>query len=123
MIPVTSKKKQLLALPFAPFDSAGWWDSLLIIPTKEKHDSGYAHIAIIGCQIDLATKTSMAHMILAYPDDITWPESQHNVWESRIRTDAYVENSALHLWSNYLDFSVSSATSSVDILTRKKVSA
>lgn len=123
MIPATSKKKQLLLLPSATWGDKEWWDSLLIFPTKDVHDSGFAHIAIIGCQIDKQTNIRMAHKVIAYPDDITWPESQHNNWESRIRTDAFIENGVLHLWSNYLDFTVSSPTSSTDIITRQKVSA
>lgn len=118
MIDVKSQKPELQSLPQAEWGEIGWWDSLLILPTYEEHDSGYAHIAIIGCRyID---DKELAVKIIAQPDDITWPSNDGD-WETRVRTDAFWENGVLHLWSNYNEFSIDSQTSSVEILMRKSI--
>jgi hypothetical protein len=116
MIPAKSKRKELLALPVAEWGNIGWWDSLLIVPTKRAHDSGYAHIAIIGCKY--VRDKLVACQILAFPDDIAWPDNHGE--RLSVRTDAFVSNQVLHLWSARNQFSIDSQTSSVTIKMRKK---
>ena len=118
MLDVKSPKSELLALPEAEWNEIEWWDSLLIVPTENEHDSGYAHIAIIGCRYE--GDKELAYKIMAYPDDITWPTNDGE-WKNRVRTDAFLENGVLHLWSGYNDFSIDSMTSSVEIKMRRKI--
>lgn len=42
-------KKELLALPERDWKKISSYDSLLIVPTRKKHNSGYNLFAIIGC--------------------------------------------------------------------------
>ncbi len=121
-----AKKSELLALPMLPWaDERGWYDALLIIPGRHKHDSGWAHIAIIGVT-NVKGEGDMAEFMLAYPDDISWP-AQSGLSAAMpnygaLRTDAYYPSGVMRLWSGSFEFSVSSPVSSVDILIRRKQS-
>lgn len=42
-------KKELLSLPLRRWDITSAYDSVLLVNTKEKHDSGYNNFAVIGC--------------------------------------------------------------------------
>lgn len=110
-IPAKSKKTELLALPsFEWGEEQPWYRSLLIVPTRMKHDSGFAQVAVIG--VNEATE---AEKILAYPDDIQFPV---NPDEWSLRMDCYHPTLVLHLWSLRFEFSVDYPTSSVCIKTR-----
>lgn len=113
-------KKKLLALPSAEWSSTGdygWWDALLIVPAPWRHDSGYAHIAVIG------VRENAAHAILAQPDDLQLPANESILpgrFYGHLRMDAYWPSGVLRLWSREVEFSISSPVSSVEILTRKR---
>jgi len=117
-----SKKTELLTLPFRGWNAPEkWYTSLLIVPSRKMHDSGWAHIAVIGVEGDEATE------IIAFPDDIHWP-AQSSLTPpgtplsdyGALRTDAYWPSGVLRLWSGIYEFSVDSPTSSVDIRIRRK---
>lgn len=119
-------KRELLALPHLPWgEPRGWFDALLIIPGRHKHDSGWAHIAVIG--VNHVDGGDEAEHIIAYPDDLHWP-AQSGISDysdftrsyGSLRTDAYHPSGVLRLWSSEYKFSVDHPTSSVDILIRKK---
>lgn len=42
-------KKELLSLPQRRWDITSAYDSILLVNTKQKHDSGYNYFAVIGC--------------------------------------------------------------------------
>lgn len=114
-------KRDLLSLPSAKWDDPGWWDSLLIVPTPRKHESGFAHIAIIG--VVEVGRTSEATKILAWPDDIQWPAQSGLsglVDYGGLHTDAYHPSGVLRLWSREYEFSTTAALSSVTILIRPR---
>lgn len=121
-------KRDLLALPHLEWSAArGWFDALLIIPGRHKHDSGWAHIAIIGVRY-VEGVGDWAENVLAYPDDIHWP-AQSGLGDTdylraygALRTDAYHPSGVLRLWSSEYEFAIDSPLSSVDILIRKKTS-
>lgn len=130
----TATKKELLALPILDWGiDRGWWDALLIIPGRHKHDSGYAHIAIIGVRFgkvgvrgdkDSGPGEWASHK-LAYGDDIQWPaQSGYPGGSMRdygaLRTDSYHPSGVLRLWSGEYEFSTTSPLSSVTILIRPK---
>lgn len=122
----TATKTQLLALPHLEWkEPRGWWDALLILPTRKKHDSEWAHIALIGVKFrdDNGVKGDFASHTLAFPDDISWPPASSmsaGYQYPGLRTDAYYPSGVLRLWSPVYQLSVSSPVSSVDILIRKK---
>lgn len=43
------KKKELLSLPVREWDKTTEYDAVLLVNTKQKHDSGYNCFAVIGC--------------------------------------------------------------------------
>lgn len=46
-------RKQFLAAPERPWGAEdAWWDSLLLIPTHRRHDSGYAYFTVVGANND-----------------------------------------------------------------------
>lgn len=114
-------KKAVLALPEADWRESGnlWWESLLIVPTRKMHDSGFARIAIIG------VNAHQAEQILGYPDDIQWP-AQSGISGTMpdygaLRTDAYWPSGLLHLWSREYEFNAH-GVSSLDIKIRRVAS-
>ena len=100
------KKTELLALPHRQ-ESETTYDSVLIVPTREKHDSGFARIAIIGVRERVPVE------ITAYPDDINWFASQPPEGIASFRTDASMHG-ILHVWGRGT-FKVGDAFSSTDI--------
>jgi hypothetical protein len=116
MIDATSRKKDLLKLPEAPFNNPKKYPFLLIVPTKELHDSGYRHIAIIGGTY--VNNKPMAVEVLAYPDDITFPIPEYSYL---MRMDCFGDNGVLRLHSIAYDFFVSCPVSSTEIEISKRV--
>lgn len=41
-------KKELLALPKRKWDETSTYDSVLLVSTRRKHDSGYNYFAVVG---------------------------------------------------------------------------
>lgn len=41
-------KKELLNLPQRKWDETSWYNGLLLVNTRQKHDSGYNNFAVIG---------------------------------------------------------------------------
>lgn len=122
-LPATAPKKQLLKLPTIEYSKErGWYPFLLIVPTKDLHDSGYRHIAVIGGGYE--NGEPVAKCILAHPDDLSLPNSvthdtrlSKDTWNS-MRIDAFGDNGVLRLWSHSHEFSTSSPLSSVDVFVR-----
>ena len=101
------KKTELLKLPGRHWTSKKLYDQLLIVPAGTKHDSGYSHIAIIGCIGEEPVE------ICAYPDDIQLPQTNDN-WS--LRMDCSYPSGILRLWSNKYKFQVPVALSSTEIV-------
>jgi len=99
-------KTELLALPVREWASNTIYDWLLIVPTRLKHDSGFACIAIIGCKGDEPVE------ICAYPDDLQMPVIPDN-WS--VRMDCSYPKGILRFWSNRYKFQVPRALSSTEI--------
>lgn len=86
------------------------------------HDSGFAHIAIIGCRVH--GDEEMAESIIAWPDDIQWP-AQSGISDTLpsfgdLRMDAFHPSGVLRLWSGTFEFAVDNPTSSVEIKIRRR---
>lgn len=90
------------------------YDSVLVVPAGTKHDSGFMHIAVIGCYIEEKIEK---YEICAYPDDISWyfPTIKYPEFEyAQVRTDCYYPQGVMRFHGRG-KFTVSEALSSVDV--------
>lgn len=109
---MTIKRKELLALPVREWSVAGIYDSLYLVPSGKKHDSGYMCIAIVG------SKGYKPFEIAAYPDAINWSMPAMDSYE--LNTDCEYPSGIIHMWSRRCDFIVGAALSSVEIKVVRK---
>lgn len=109
-------KAQLLAATDGPWDTLkGPFSSLAIFTTGQAHDSGYALMTIVGLVDETPTTKCTGGS-----DDISWKMGL-NTYDGILRTDCILPARALHFWSNYGEFYVGAALSSIDIhFNRKK---
>jgi len=106
--------KELMALPEREWGEESEYDSVLIVSTKKKHDSGWAAMAIIGVRnlmpVEIASSCT---------DDISWhtpiPSRLGNISVSDVRSDMAFKSGAIHFWSRKYKFVVGAALSSLDI--------
>lgn len=105
-------RSELLSLPVREFESAPtWYDSLLILNNRRKHESGWGMISVIGIlrgtPIEQATCSA---------DDLNWYiKPSHSKLLPQMRTDCIYPAGALHFWGRGLRFAVGWPTSSIDI--------
>lgn len=99
-------RKDLLSLPERAWGDISQYDSVLILGTRRKHDSGWGIMAIIGVidhvPVEIACQCC---------DDIAWSGSM-------FRTDCAFRSGALHAWRRGSKFVVGYATSSIEIEIR-----
>jgi hypothetical protein len=99
-------------------DTDKLYDRIWLIPSGEKHDSGYMHIAVVGVNVD--------YEIVAYPDDIStfFPPIKYGDREqyefASVRMDCHYPQGILQYHGTNLKFRVSSLLSSIDIKIIKK---
>ena len=107
-------KKELLALPVRNWEIDSEYDSLLIVSTGKKHDSGWAIIAIIG-----VNSYAPVEIACICCDDIEWkfPNaiSGRGYIIGQMRTDCAFRSGALHAWKRGSRFIVGAALSSTTI--------
>jgi hypothetical protein len=109
--------KKIKRLPQRNWDKVVKYDSLLIAPSGDKHESDYALIQIVGVVKQKPTE------IAAYCDDICWklPDKPSGY---EFRTDMYYPDGIIHVWSREYEFKVGCSLSSTDIeLVRRAQSA
>lgn len=113
-------RKELLDLPHKQWDASATYNSILLLSTRRKHDSGYAVIAIVGVRkgvpVELATSCS---------DDIEWrfpaPEQfgTHGdgtpMLMGHINTDCLYRTGAMHMWSDTHDFQIGDSLSCIRV--------
>jgi len=98
-------RKDLLALPHRDWNKTTEYDSLYLVPTGKKHDSGYSIIAIIGCNKNIPIE------IAATCDDICWGFPANHPYynaflETRgyrahiMRTDCEFPSGILRIWAS-----------------------
>ncbi len=108
-------RKELLALPERDWDKETIYDSIAVVPSGKKHDSGYAEIVIVGFDIDSKKPVEIA----SYCDDINYcfPEGVHVEPHDKtvLRTDMFYPSGITHVWSRDYDFRVGSSLSSTAI--------
>lgn len=109
------KTKELKKLPRRELDNISKYDSLLVINSKKKHESGFALMYIIGV-INGEPKE-----IAACCDDIRWYVKPINIGIiPGLRTDMYHPSGIIHFWCPDSDFQVGYSLSSIDIEIIKK---
>lgn len=96
-------------------DKVSTYESIFLVPSGLKHDSGYMMIAIVGVM------DSGDMEVCAYPDDIGWDfrELEQKYGCTGMRTDCYYPNGVLRFWGNDVRFIVGEAFSSTDIIVKK----
>jgi len=95
-------RKQLRLLPVRAWHKETDYDSLLLLREGTKHESGWGHIWIVGCE-DFQPMITVSNC----SDDLKI------IGEHRM--DLLYSVSAFHLWNNHKRFHVSHALSSVKI--------
>lgn len=106
--------KDLLSLPERDWLTESKYDSLIVVPTNEKHDSGFRLMAIVGC-INAIPKE-----IAAYCDDMIIFSTKLQKPYDSIHCDMILSN-CIRFWSNIYNFKVGASLSSTDInLIRKE---
>ncbi len=98
------KRADLKALPRRKWDEISTYDSLLIVPSGKKHDSGYGWIEIVGC------KDQAPIEVAACCDDICWHVQGGKY---AMRTDMLFPSNLVHVWG--AKFEVGRSLSSTDI--------
>lgn len=95
------------------WDEIKSYNSIVVIPSRKKHESGYALMYIIG--ID---PKGYAVEIAAACDDICWKIPKAT--DHDFRTDMFYPSGAIHFWSCDYEFMVGASLSSTDITLIKK---
>ena len=98
------KIKDLKNLPRREWGATTIYNSLIVINSGRKHDSGYALMYIVGI------KDSKPVEIAAACDDINWKMNGLN-----FRNDMYYPSGAIHFWGNEVRFRVGYSSSSTDV--------
>ena len=108
------KIKDLRNLPFREWNEVKTYNSILVIPSGKKHDSGWALMYIVGCD-----KNKQPIEIAAACDDIHWniPNVLPNY---SLRNDMFYPSGVICFWSNDYAFKVGASLSSTDIYLVKK---
>lgn len=107
------KQKDLLALPVKEFAKIEQYESIIIVPTKKKHDSSWRLMAIIGCKQN-DEQHNVPVEIAGYCDDINWIFQSNNKRLEYLRSDMTLSN-CIRFWSSYHRFEVGMCCSSTDI--------
>ncbi len=109
-------RDELLKLPTRAWDADSEYDSLLLLSTRRKHDSGWAIMAIVGVRDGQPVEIACACC-----DDIEWklPTMQtvgggaYSI--GQMRMDCAMRSGALHAWARKAKFRVGVALSSVEV--------
>lgn len=106
-------RKQLLNLPERNWDEVKEYSAVIVVPTGKKHDSGYALMAIVGCD-----ENCKPCEIAAYCDDIQWLT---RITEHGFRCDMFYKNSCLRFHSCEFNFQIGESLSTTPIKMSKKL--
>ncbi len=112
--PYKATRKELMALPERAWDKPERYDTILLFPSKRKHDSGFARMVIIGCRDGMAVEIAVSS-----PDDLNWHvPNMHDYGTftlANLKTDCYLKNGGLQFWAHGKQFLFTCELSSTDI--------
>lgn len=111
-------RDELLNLPTRAWNAESEYDSLLILSTRRKHDSGWAIMAIIGVR-----DTQPVEIACECCDDIEWKfppmVTVGGVYSiGQMRMDCAMRSGALHAWARNAKLRVGAALSSTKVELR-----
>lgn len=107
------KIRELRKLPQRKWDEKKIYNSIIVISSGKKHDSGWSLMYVIG--LDCNRKPIE---IAASCDDINWQIPQTVGYQ--LRNDMFYPSGAIHFWGNGYEFRVGASLSSTDIHFIKK---
>lgn len=114
------KRDELLTLPLKPWSEIKVYESIIIVPTRHKHNSGWRLMAIIGCN-KVDNKYNIPVEIAGYCDDINLipPTKGYKcvtipAYLDYIHSDMLLSN-CIRFWSNVHDFEIGGCCSSTEI--------
>lgn len=105
-------RNQLLALPCRAWNDVKDYLCIIVVPTGKKHGSGWALMAIVGCN-----ENGKPYEIAAYCDDIQWVTQQT---EYEFRTDMFYKNSCIRFHSREFKYRVGASLSTTEIKMVKR---
>lgn len=109
-------RNDLLALPVRAWDTESQYDSLMLLSTRRKHDSGWAMVAVIGVRDGQPVEVAASCC-----DDIEWKlppmvtvgSGTYSI--GQMRMDCAFRSGAMHAWARKAKFTVGAALSSIEI--------
>lgn len=91
------------------WNEASEYDSIYLLPTRKKHESGFHLICIVGCNGEKLEKA-------AWCDDICWKVGHtHSGQGFSMRTDMTYPGGVAHVWGWNTRFRVGMSLSSTDV--------
>ena len=100
-------RKQFLELPVRAWNETKDYSAIIVVPTGRKHDSGFALMALVGCD-----EKGVPSEIAAYCDDIQWITK---VTVYGFRCDMFYKNRCLRFHSNEFKFRVGRSLSTTEV--------
>ena len=100
--------KFLRGLPVRRWDTPSEYDALLVVPTREIHDSGWRLMAIVGCINGKGPVEIAAHCDVVDFQNVNSPRTI-------IKTDMDPNNNCVRVFSNTARFLVGTSLSSTDV--------
>lgn len=103
-LPKVINRKALLALPSRKWDAKTIYDWLYVVPTREKHDSGYMLQAIVG--VRTRNKGRPVAEIAAWCDDLCWSFPLHHPYDYQgkhshvLRMDCEFPSGIFRIWGS-----------------------
>ena len=108
--------KELMALPHRKWDKESIYDSVIVISTRRKHDSGWAVMSIIGIVGGKPQEQAVArcdHIEWKLPSMVTFGDDQFTM--GQMNTDCALRSGGVHFWARKMRFKVGIALSSTTI--------
>lgn len=113
-------QQELLNLPQAEWEKEDDYESLVIVPTKRLHDSGWRLMAIIGCK-QIENEHNVPVCIVGYCDDLNLIFNTFiDRYNSRVQLDMTIRN-CIRLHSNGYYFRIGHCCSSSDVKLIPKI--
>lgn len=107
--------EELLSLPVRDWDKETIYDTIIVCPTTDVHDSGYRLMAIIGCNnlkpVEIAAYCDDLGFLIRHLEDPIYPLS--------FNCDMILSN-CIHFHSYYSKFKVGESLSSTNVTLVKK---
>lgn len=107
------KRKDLLALPERNWQTPSQYDSLILVDTRKKHDSGFGWMALVGVRDQVPVE------IAAHCDDLEWivdaPTMCASFKLANLRMDLLRGCGCVHAWTRHGVFKVGTSLSSTEV--------